>query len=954
MKKVLAWAVVLALVLSSFTMAFAADAPNSSQFKDADQIQYTEAVDVMVALGVINGFPDGTFGPQKTVERGQMAKMIAVIMNGGEDVGDQYKSACPFKDSQNHWAAGYIAYCASEHIIDGRSADVFDPGATVTGTEVAKMALTSLGYDSKIQGYTGETWAANVLKDAKKNELFKGLDKSFVPGDPCSREAAAQILFNMLKAVMVQYNNNTSISVGDNTEVVVSSKAEQIDNPNDGNDNKLNLYEEVFGESSDATLVSLPSKGDEFGRPGHSWTVEDENLGPYTDAADYEFIAEDTAMDKAIEAYDEDLASELKDAKVTPTVKVNGTTGTLAVGDKVELYYDKQKKTCDAIVSQYKPYQISEVSTDVKKKDADKGVTAYVTFADLGKFNDTAITGFDANTYKKDAIIAVAANGKKILDSYVMEELASGEITKINNTSKAVTIDGKDYDKATNYKKFGEADLAVEGEFTLYDYNGYYLASLQTKKPESKVFYGVVVDKKSENGEWESEQGASNATVTLKIFTTEGEFEPIAISKDFDKTKVPAKDTLIAYTLNDDGEIATINTTPTGSWAAQKMGTNGVIEGKAVSEDVVVFFKKTEENKDPEYMTYGFSDLEKAESITASYFMEEGKVVVAQLGAPIESKETILGFVTDKAEYTVSGGTQADVSVLVDGKPDTFKTVVAKAAGDYKIEDKPVGTLMTFEKNGEGALKKAEAAKTNPVTKIETTIPDGKVANTMDVTVDGKDNNSLDILAGKDDYNYQSVVDADFYFINDEGKIEVSSYDSIKAGDLATLYQTDAKSTSWNIVVFKAAPEKVTFTNGKNSYGMLNDDASSLGDVTVAQDGKDVSLTGTVPYSTGNTAFSAIEAEQSGNYVALVMKINGEISDSATLKASANPATFKVKDALDTGKSDEITLVLIVSGGQATVTFDWDGTGSEAPVTYTIDCSELELTPAPTPAPAGN
>ena len=100
MKKVLAWAVALALVLSSFTMAFADQAKTSKDFKDASQIQYTEAVDVMVATGVINGYPDGTFGPQKTVKRSEMAKMISVMLEGGEDIGDQYKSACPFKDSQ--------------------------------------------------------------------------------------------------------------------------------------------------------------------------------------------------------------------------------------------------------------------------------------------------------------------------------------------------------------------------------------------------------------------------------------------------------------------------------------------------------------------------------------------------------------------------------------------------------------------------------------------------------------------------------------------------------------------------------------------------------------------------------------------------------------------------------------------------------------------------------------
>ena len=161
MKKVLSWVLVLALVLSSFTMAFAADkTANSSDMKDAAAIQNVEAVDVMVATGIIGGYPDGYYYPEKAVTRAEMAKMISVAVNGGEDVGAYYADGCTFADSANHWAAGYIAYCANEGIIDGRDANTFDPDATVTGLEAAKMMLVALGYDSKIEGFTGGPYNA--------------------------------------------------------------------------------------------------------------------------------------------------------------------------------------------------------------------------------------------------------------------------------------------------------------------------------------------------------------------------------------------------------------------------------------------------------------------------------------------------------------------------------------------------------------------------------------------------------------------------------------------------------------------------------------------------------------------------------------------------------------------------------------------------------------------------
>ena len=100
MKKVLSWVLVLALVLGSFSMAFAGDTDNASNMKDAAQIKNVEAVDVMVATGIIGGYPDGNYYPEKTVTRAEMAKMICIAVNGGEDVGSYYASSCKYNKNK--------------------------------------------------------------------------------------------------------------------------------------------------------------------------------------------------------------------------------------------------------------------------------------------------------------------------------------------------------------------------------------------------------------------------------------------------------------------------------------------------------------------------------------------------------------------------------------------------------------------------------------------------------------------------------------------------------------------------------------------------------------------------------------------------------------------------------------------------------------------------------------
>ena len=151
LKKVLALALALAMTLTFFANAAFTD----DKSIDAD---CKVAVDTLVALGVLAGDPDGSFRPEDGLTRAEAAKIIYTIRNkGNADASGFVGQPTKFADIANHWAKGYIVYCESLGIVSGKSDTLFYPDDQVTGSELAKMLLTMLGYKSGMQGYTG-TW----------------------------------------------------------------------------------------------------------------------------------------------------------------------------------------------------------------------------------------------------------------------------------------------------------------------------------------------------------------------------------------------------------------------------------------------------------------------------------------------------------------------------------------------------------------------------------------------------------------------------------------------------------------------------------------------------------------------------------------------------------------------------------------------------------------------------
>ena len=115
MKKFLS--LVLALVM---TMSLVTVSAGAKDFTDGSEITYKEAVDVISALGVVDGYSDGDFRPDDVLTRGAAAKIICNLILGPTTASALAASTAPFKDVPvTNTFAGYITYCSQQGIISG-------------------------------------------------------------------------------------------------------------------------------------------------------------------------------------------------------------------------------------------------------------------------------------------------------------------------------------------------------------------------------------------------------------------------------------------------------------------------------------------------------------------------------------------------------------------------------------------------------------------------------------------------------------------------------------------------------------------------------------------------------------------------------------------------------------------------------------------------------------------
>ena len=94
------------------------------------------------SLGIINGYPDGMFYPEREITNAEFIKIL--MISAGADL------TAPAKRTLFawHWASGYISLAYTRGIItDADLAAGFDPEAPITRAAMTKMMILALGIE---------------------------------------------------------------------------------------------------------------------------------------------------------------------------------------------------------------------------------------------------------------------------------------------------------------------------------------------------------------------------------------------------------------------------------------------------------------------------------------------------------------------------------------------------------------------------------------------------------------------------------------------------------------------------------------------------------------------------------------------------------------------------------------------------------------------------------------
>lgn len=94
-----------------------------------------------IGQGFMQGYPDGSFKPEKTITRAEMAALVARL-KGDTEAGS---SAASFSDVAGHWAQKAIEAAKAAGIINGYSDGTFRPEAELTRAEAVTIISKLLG-----------------------------------------------------------------------------------------------------------------------------------------------------------------------------------------------------------------------------------------------------------------------------------------------------------------------------------------------------------------------------------------------------------------------------------------------------------------------------------------------------------------------------------------------------------------------------------------------------------------------------------------------------------------------------------------------------------------------------------------------------------------------------------------------------------------------------------------
>jgi len=162
----------------------------------------TSCVEKLVDKGIVSGNPDGTFKPDRNVNRAEFTKML--ILSFYPDLKNYSDKGCFNDVYSTDWFAPYVCAAKSEGIVEGYGGNVFYPANNMSRAEAVAGIVKALKLpvsETLYEIFTDVTtiWQIQYVNTAHKYGLVSGYsDNTFHPDDIIARSEAAQLICNAI------------------------------------------------------------------------------------------------------------------------------------------------------------------------------------------------------------------------------------------------------------------------------------------------------------------------------------------------------------------------------------------------------------------------------------------------------------------------------------------------------------------------------------------------------------------------------------------------------------------------------------------------------------------------------------------------------------------------------------------------------------------------------------
>ncbi len=180
---------------------FTGSLEQKKDFKDKSKIKNLEAVEFLQQRGILDGYADGSFQPQYSINRAESIKVLLESLGEAPDNVTYSQFSDVPKDA---WFAGYVNKAKRKGIVKGYSDGTFQPSKTVNQVELLKLAFESFGIDLNNYPVNNlpsnadkNAWYASYLQYAIDNNLLES--SSVNPGEGMTRENFSEVIYRLIQ-----------------------------------------------------------------------------------------------------------------------------------------------------------------------------------------------------------------------------------------------------------------------------------------------------------------------------------------------------------------------------------------------------------------------------------------------------------------------------------------------------------------------------------------------------------------------------------------------------------------------------------------------------------------------------------------------------------------------------------------------------------------------------------